>query len=88
MRRFEFEWDDGNVGHIAHHNVTPGEAEEVFESKYYLTRTWNSRYIAMGHTGAGRYLICVFERIGSGLIRIVTARDMSEGDRKLYKRKS
>ena len=25
----EFDWDDANVGHLAHHRVTPEEAEEV-----------------------------------------------------------
>jgi len=28
-----FEWDAGNISHIARHNVRPGEVEEVFWDK-------------------------------------------------------
>jgi uncharacterized protein len=88
MRVASFEWDDINVGHVARHHVEPDEAEEVFDSRYYLSKTWGGRYIALGSTVSGRYLVCVFEkRSEPGLIRIVTARDMNERERRLYKRK-
>jgi uncharacterized DUF497 family protein len=87
MRRFEFEWDDGNEGHIARHNVSSEEVEEVFRSRFHLLHARLARYAALGQTEAGRYLFCVFERKGPGLIRVVTARDMEDWERKLYKRK-
>ena len=87
MRRFEFDWDDGNVEHIARHHVSPEEAEEVFRSRFHLLHTRLGRYVALGQTEEGRYLFCAFERKGPGRVRVVTARDMEPWERKLYKRK-
>jgi len=28
----EFDWDDGNIGHLAVHEVTPVDFEEVIDS--------------------------------------------------------
>ena len=83
-----FDWDAGNVGHIARHRVSTDEVEEVFESRYYLTRGRDGRYEALGISAAGRYLFCVLEKTSVvGRIRIVTARDMMLRERKHFKRK-
>jgi uncharacterized protein len=88
MRIDFFDWDKDNIDHIARHQVDPDEAEEVFDSKYYLSKTWGGRYIALGQTASGRYLTCVFEKgTQPGFVRVVTAREMVERERKLYKRK-
>ena len=87
MRRFEFEWDDENVEHIARHHVSPEEVEEVFRTRFHLMQSRLGRYVALGQTEAGRYLFCPFERKGPSLIRVVTARDMEAWERKLYQRK-
>ena len=83
-----FEWDAGNLDHIARHHVTRDEVEEIFESRYYMVRGRDGRYVAIGQTASGRYLFCVLERtLGSGRIRIVTARDAELRERRLLKRK-
>jgi uncharacterized protein len=87
MRRFEFEWDDANVEHIARHHVAPEEAEEVFRSRFHLMHSRLGRYTALGQTESGRYLFCIFEPKGAGVVRIITARDMEDPERKLYQRK-
>ena len=88
MRIDAFDWDKENIEHLARHQVDPDEAEEVFDSKYYLSKTWSSRYIALGQTASGRYLMCVFEKGEKpGLIRVITAREMVERERRLLKRK-
>jgi len=87
MRRFEFEWDEGNEEHIARHNISSEEVEEVFRSRIHLLHSRLGRYAALGQTEVGRYLFCVFERKGQGLIRVLTAREMEDSERKLYKRK-
>lgn len=82
-----FVWDDGNVEHIAKHKVEPQEVEEVFEPGFYLRKSWSGRYLVLGRTAAGRYLTCVFERGKQpGSIRIITAREMSSGEQKFYRR--
>ncbi len=84
----QFEWDAKNRCHIARHGVEPEEAEEIFVGKIYLRRSRSGRYIAYGQTMDGRYLIVVFERKEENTIRVITARDMTEKERSLYRRRA
>jgi uncharacterized DUF497 family protein len=45
------------------------------------------RYIALGETLDGRLAFVVFCRLSRGLIRVVTARDMEDSERRLFRRK-
>ena len=82
-----FEWDDGNILHIAKHEFSPDEVEEVFVGDYKVRRTRQKRYIAFGETLGGRLAFIVFRRLPGGLIRVITARDMDDGERRLFRRK-
>jgi uncharacterized DUF497 family protein len=82
-----FEWDDDNVLHIARHEFTPDEAQEVFAEAYRVRRTRQKRYIALGETLDGRLAFLVFERLPRGRVRVVTARDMEDSERRLFRRK-
>jgi uncharacterized DUF497 family protein len=82
-----FDWDDGNVLHIELHQFTPEEVEEVFGGDYQVRRTRQKLYIALGETLDGRLAFVVFRRLPGGLIRVVTARDMEAGERRLFRRK-
>jgi len=86
MKIVRFEWDEGNAGHIARHDVKPGEAEEVFADFPLYRRAKANRMAAYGQTDSGRYLFVVFERKPGGVIRVVTARDMSLSERRYYMR--
>jgi uncharacterized protein len=79
-------WDDYNIEHIARHQVTPREVEEVCFSTSIYTRDSPDRYIVSGQSGSGRYLNVVIEKIGKGLYRPVTAFEMSDKYRQVYKR--
>ena len=82
-----FEWDDDNVLHIERHQFAPEEVEEVFAGDYKVRRTRQKLYIALGETLDGRLTFVVFRRLSNGLIRVVTARDMDESERRLFRRK-
>ncbi|KUK36975.1 MAG: Uncharacterized protein XD66_0321 [Thermacetogenium phaeum] len=86
VRISRFEWDEGNIGHIARHNIEPDEAEEVFANFPLYRRAKTNRMAAYGQTDGGRYLFVVFERKPSGVIRVVTAREMSLSERRCYRR--
>ena len=87
-RADSFEWDEANINHVARHHVTPDEVEELFEAPRYITRSHQHRYSALGRTATGRFLYCVFvEAVNRKDIRIITARDMTWSERKLYGRK-
>jgi uncharacterized protein len=83
----QFEWNKGNADHIARHHVNPEETEEVFIGKTKLFRSKNKRYVCLGKTLSGRYLFVVFMRKLRGLIRVITARDMTHKERRLYDKK-
>jgi uncharacterized DUF497 family protein/predicted DNA binding CopG/RHH family protein len=82
-----FDWDDDNVLHIERHQFTPDEVEEVFAGDYKVRRTRQKLYIALGETLDGRLAFVVFRRLSAGLIRVITARDMDDSERRLFRRK-
>ena len=82
-----FDWDDQNVLHIERHQFSPEEVEEVFGGDYKVRRARQGLYIALGETLDGRLAFVVFRRLSKGVIRVVTARDMENNERRLYRRK-
>jgi uncharacterized DUF497 family protein len=63
-------WDleedpDGNFQHIAEHDVTPEEVEEVLNDRYSRTVHSDSsgRPLTFGWTSEGRYLAVVWELV-------------------------
>jgi uncharacterized protein len=87
----EFEWDKANIEHIAHHNVTPEEAEQVFfdidnaldeDIKH---STVEKRFIIIGKTEKGRLLYQIFTRRGDK-IRIISSRDINKKEVNLYEK--
>jgi len=82
-----FDWDDQNVLHIERHQFSPEEVEEVFDGGYKVRRARQGLYIALGETLDGCLAFVVFRRLSKGVIRVVTARDMENNERRLYRRK-
>ena len=82
-----FEWDDENIVHIGRHQFTPEEVEEVFANDHRVRRARQKRYIALGQTLDGRLAFVVLRRLPGGFIRVSTARDMDDRERRLFRRK-
>lgn len=79
------DWDDWNEEHIARHGVDPDQVEEVvFDSEYFSSRARNGTYRLIGRTNGGRYLAVFLVPRGRGVYYIVTARDATESERRLY----
>ena len=86
-----FDWDKANIEkNWEKHRVSPFECEEVFfnEPLYVYDDVGHSekeaRFYALGRTSAGRLLFIVFT-IRGGLIRVISARNMSRKEREEYK---
>ena len=77
MKISSFEWDEHNEEHITRHGAEPEETEEVFAGNPVIYKARHSRYYALGQTEDGFPLTVVFEHLGKGKARIVTARPMS-----------
>ena len=85
-----FDWDDGNADkNWESHKVSPREAEQVFfncplivvdDVKYSGTER---RYFVLGQTDDNRPLFVAFTLRGD-LIRVISARDMSRREKKVY----
>lgn len=86
MDVYEFIWDTDIVEKlIVKHRVLPEEAEQVFQSKTSI-RNHRGVYMALGKTLAGRHLFVVFKRGGEGALKIITARDMTIKEKRLYQK--
>lgn len=88
MRIEHIVWDSGSISHIARHGVGPDEVEEAcFGGGRVILKTRFNRYILLGQADSGRYLTIVFAYLENKAIKIITARAMSEAERKYYKRR-
>ncbi len=79
-RWFLFIWDDGNLDHLALHQIQESEAEEIFFNSYIITpnkkKYGPKKYRIDGRTNAGRKIRLIFEDFGSSSARIITGWDL------------
>ena len=84
----EFEWSDRNIEHIARHNVSPDEVEDVaFDDEPWIRKGRKGTRYMLGFTIGGRYLFIVYRLKSEGISRVITAMDMDEKTRRLYKKR-
>lgn len=75
------------------HDVEPDEVEQVFAGspRYFRgpkgKRRGENVYYAFGQTEAGRYLIIIYIKKLDGRAFILSAREMTEKERRRYQRK-
>jgi uncharacterized protein len=86
-----FQWDGGNSAKVwERHRVTPAECEELFLNQPIVVgedethSELEKRFYALGQTDAGRRLFIAFTFRGR-LIRVISTRDMSREERRVYK---
>ena len=87
MKAAKFDWDEVNIEHLAPHQVDTDEAEAVLDNNPMILRTSDGKYLAYGQTDEGRYLLVVFVRKPENMIRVVTARDLTDGEKKRCRRR-
>ncbi len=90
LRCTGFDWDEANAPKIwKKHEVSPLECEQVFfnlplvaahDEKHSGTEM---RYFVLGQSDAGRRLFVVIT-VREGRLRVISARDMSRKERKVY----
>ena len=85
-----FDWDAANSDkNRPRHGGSQGECEEAFFGRTLVLAPdvrhseSESRYYLLGQTVAGRFLFVAFTRRG-GLVRVISARDMSRRERRIY----
>jgi uncharacterized DUF497 family protein len=78
-------WDAWNVVHIARHEVTPEEVEEVCAEGGSIEAGYAGCLRLVGPTRQGRILAVVLAPKGNGIYYPVTARPASRKERRRYK---
>ena len=80
-------WDAETIEHVARHGVHPREIEETCRLRPLVRRSHHDRYIVLGQTDTGRYLTVIVAPLGGGRVKVITARTMSEPERRQYMRR-
>ena len=86
MRIRDLEWDDENIEHIAEHHVDPDEVEDICYGRGLIERGRENRHTILGQTREGRYLFIMVAHKGGGVFRPITARDMTDAERRRFQR--
>jgi uncharacterized DUF497 family protein len=83
--RPQFEWDEHNEQKLlCRHNVSAEEAEQCFANRH--TRKRSAKALLMlGVTDAGRMLFLVYEQKPRGAVRVYSAREMTDAERRVYR---
>ena len=87
MLRIEaLEIDDHILDKIeSKHGLSFAEVEEACLSETcHVRRSREGLYKLFGQTAAGRYILVVLVNLGRGIWKIVTAREMTDSERRLY----
>ena len=89
MRITAVRWDEWSEGHIAAHGVGTAEVEGVLFDRASKQRTGREGTLEVyGRTDAGRRLLVVVVEEGRGVCFVVTARDMTDSERRLYEKRT
>jgi uncharacterized DUF497 family protein len=84
----EIVWTEASEEHIAVHNVRTEEVEEAINTRPVLTAPGRAGTTELyGTTAAGRTLVVIVVPALDGRWYVVTARDMSDNERRAFRRK-
>jgi uncharacterized protein len=78
-------WDDWNIAHIARHEVTPEDVEEVCRGDYLVRQTYQGRYMLIGPNASGNLLSAILAPEGEDTYYVVTARPAAKQERRIYR---
>lgn len=81
----EFEWDEHNEEKLLfRHNVSALEAEQCFANPHTKRRKGDD-LLMLGITDDGRMLFLVYEQKPDGVVRVYSARGMTDKERRTFR---
>ena len=82
-------WDDDTIEHIwERHHLSIEEVDEAFhDPEALIHRGKYHRQVVYGQTEGGRYLTIIVEPVSRKEAWLITAWDMTDSERKQYKRR-
>jgi hypothetical protein len=85
----EVRWTDWSEDHIRRHDVAAGEVEQVlFSRPRWIAKGREGTTLIFGSTTSGRPLLVVTVDEGGGVVFVVTAREMTEQEKRTFRRKA
>jgi uncharacterized protein len=85
----EVRWTDWSEDHIRRHDVAAGEVEQVlFSRPRWIAKGRDGTTLVFGSTTSGRPVLVVTVDEGGGVAFVVTAREMTEQEKRTYRRKA
>ena len=82
----EFEWDEHNEEKLLdRHGVSAFEAEQCFTNPHTRRRVGDA-LVMLGKTDRDRMLLLVYEQMSNGVVRVYSAREMNDKERRTYRR--
>ena len=85
----EIRWTEDSEAHIARHDVTPAEVEEVVNTRPRVISPGREGVEEIyGQTDTGRYLVVIISEAEDGRDFVITARDMSPSERRSFQRRT
>lgn len=81
IKKSDLVWDEWNVKHIAKHNVTKVEVEEIFVRTVRVKKSYKGRLIVFGKTREKRLLTVILEKEERGYY-VLSSRAASRKERK------
>ena len=85
----DFRWNEWNLGHLAGHGVSAGEAESVVRNArppYPLHRE-DDKWLVWGRGRGGRFLQVVFVIDEGDSIYVIHGRPLTDGEERRLRRK-
>lgn len=85
----EIRWTQESEDHIAEHDVSPDEVEQVIYTRpRWIKKGREGTEEVYGTTNAGRYLLVILSESQDGPNYVVTARNMTDSERRTFRRKA
>jgi uncharacterized DUF497 family protein len=77
-------WESWNIAHIARHDVTINEVEDVCHGNYITSQTYKGRIRVVGPTSTGRMLTIILAPREEWAYYVVTAHNANTGEKLRY----
>ena len=83
----DFYWDESNETKLLErHDVSALEAEQCFANRHSRKRGRGGANLLLGRTDGGRMLFLVYEQQAGGIVRVYSAREMTDKERRAFRR--
>jgi uncharacterized DUF497 family protein len=85
--RPQFEWDSANEEKLLlRHDVSALEVEQCFANPHTSRKAGAEVYVLLGRTDDDRMLLLVYQQKRGGVVRVYSGREMSQKERRAYRR--